>query len=78
MLALFFPVLMMDTVNKSNFSSLEIPKFDNIVQKSTYDDETHVELPSVVLFSEQSVAGKTQLILSCVFMFLLFKQPCSQ
>lgn len=70
---------MMDTVNKSNFSSLEIPKFDNIVQKSTYDDETHVELPSVVLFSEQSVAGKTQLqhILSCVLMFLLFKQPCT-
>lgn len=48
---------MMDTVNKSNFSSLEIPKFDNIVQKSTYDDETHVDLPSAVLFSEQSVSG---------------------
>ncbi|XP_052061386.1 cadherin EGF LAG seven-pass G-type receptor 2-like isoform X1 [Mytilus californianus] len=51
-------VLMMDTVNKSNFSSLEIPKFDNIVQKSTYDDETHVDLPSAVLFSEQSVAAE--------------------
>lgn len=51
-------VLMMDTVNKSNFSSLEIPKFDNIVQKSTFDDETHVDIPNVVLFPEQSVTGK--------------------
>ena len=38
----------MDTLTPRNTSGLKIPKFDNIVATPTFDDQTHVVLPSSI------------------------------
>lgn len=59
----FFPfsVLSVDVLTSSNTSGLKIPKFDNIVPAPTFDDSTHVELPSSI---SPSVAEYIQQVMS--------------
>jgi len=52
-----FTVLVMDNISKQNFSGQKIPKFDNIVHTSTFDDDTFVYLPKSTL-AEQTTSGK--------------------
>ncbi|KAK3610573.1 hypothetical protein CHS0354_009013 [Potamilus streckersoni] len=44
-------VLGVDSISKSNFTGRRIPKYDNIVKNSTFDDETNIFLPQSVIES---------------------------
>ncbi|XP_061178872.1 cadherin EGF LAG seven-pass G-type receptor 2-like isoform X2 [Saccostrea echinata] len=55
-------VLSVDTLTSRNTTGLKIPKFDNIVAESTFDDQTHVVLPPSI--SQSSVAEYIQRVMS--------------
>ncbi|XP_053377924.1 cadherin EGF LAG seven-pass G-type receptor 1-like isoform X2 [Mercenaria mercenaria] len=42
-------VLSVDFINKNNFTGRSIPKFNNIVKTSTFDDDTNVYFPKSIL-----------------------------
>jgi hypothetical protein len=54
-------VLSVDVLTSSNTTGLIIPKFDNIVPATTFDDSTYVELPSSL---SPSVAEYIQQVMS--------------
>ena len=51
-----FSVLSVDFINKSNFTGRSIPKFNNIVKTSMFDEETNIYLPKSTI-SEPPLKG---------------------
>ena len=47
----------MDTISKRNFSGKSIPKYDNIVKTSMFDEDTKIFLPQTAI-QEAPFIGK--------------------
>ena len=52
-----FSVLGADTLNKRNFSGKSIPKYNNIVKNSMFDEDTSIFIPQSAI-QEPAFTGK--------------------